>query len=231
MANFKTIPPIHHTFTAMISTNFLSTISRLSRYIWLLLSFGMPSLTLLCAAIDEQRSLAAFKTSAAPKIDGLLDEPVWQQAPVADQFITYAPTVGDSSAQAATIRVIYDDEAIYVGAYLYDTQPDSIMRQLGLRDSYGDLNADWIAAEFDTYNDDQNAFGFSVTASGVQSDWRNSIDNEDNSWNAVWQSAVKLQTRVGLPKCAFRTRHCASPTNPTKLGGLVLCVRYAACEN
>ncbi len=209
MANFKTIPPIHHTFTAMISTNFLSTISRLSRYIWLLLSFGMPSLTLLCAAIDEQRSLAAFKTSAAPKIDGLLDEPVWQQAPVADQFITYAPTVGDSSAQAATIRVIYDDEAIYVGAYLYDTRPDSIMRQLGLRDSYGDLNADWIAAEFDTYNDDQNAFGFSVTASGVQSDWRNSIDNEDNSWNAVWQSAVQITDKgwiaeMRIPYSALR---------------------------
>ena len=51
---------------------------------------------------------------------------------------------------------------------MYDTNPDSIMQQFGLRDSYGNLNADWIAFEFDTYNDDQNAFGFGVTASGCK---------------------------------------------------------------
>ncbi len=166
-------------------------------------------ITDLLAGDITQRSLAALKISEPPKIDGRLDESIWQQAAIADQFITSAPNVGQASAQRAEIRIAYDNEAIYVGAYLYDTSPDSIMRQLGLRDSYNDLNADWIAAEFDTYNDDQNAFGFCVTASGVQSDWRNSIDNEDNSWNAVWQSAVQMTDKgwtaeMSIPYSALR---------------------------
>lgn len=154
-------------------------------------------------------SLSAQKTNEKIKIDGWLNENIWQQGNVASQFTTYSPQVGKPAAQKTEVRVAYDNEAIYIGAYMYDTQPDSIMQQLGLRDSYGDLNADFFAVELDTYNDDQNAFGFAVTASGVNNDWRNNINGEDNSWNAVWTSAVQMTNKgwiaeIMIPYSALR---------------------------
>jgi hypothetical protein len=157
----------------------------------------------------QKPTMLGVRMNEKIKIDGQLDEGAWKQAMPATDFITYEPKLGNKSTQNTEIRILYDDEAIYIGAYLYDTNPDSIMRQFGLRDSYGDLNADWIAFEFDTYNDDQNAFGFGVTASGVQNDWCNSNEGEDNSWNAVWKSEVKITDKgwvaeLSIPYSALR---------------------------
>ena len=82
--------------------------------------------------------------------------------------------------------MLFDDNNIYVLGYCYDDHPDSILTQLGERDD--NLNADLFSVSFDTYNNMLDAFTFSVSASGVQSDSRIS----DPLFNAVWESAVQI---------------------------------------
>src|SRR5207249_4794521 len=102
----------------------------------------------------------------------------------------FTPNPGKPSFQRTEVKTIYDNSAVYVAAMMYDTSPDSILHELSQRDNMP--NADRFILLLDTYNDDINAFEFGVTAAGVQVDGKQSSDGEDLTWNAVWQSSVKI---------------------------------------
>lgn len=148
-------------------------------------------LSLASLALNAQaKTLRAVRTPIAPKIDGMLSDSCWQKADVATDFIQRDLHPGQPSEQKTEVRFLYDDNAIYVGAQLYDTSPDSILRELSTRDN--EANAELFGIFLDTYNDDINAYGFFVTSAGTQIDARYSSDGQDFAWNAVWMSSVKL---------------------------------------
>ncbi|MBJ6110040.1 carbohydrate binding family 9 domain-containing protein [Hymenobacter sp. BT523] len=155
-----------------------------------------------------KRQLQAVRISAAPKLDGVLDEAVWQSAPVATQFTELEPTPGRPEKYPTEVRVLYDDNAIYVGATMHDMAQDSILRELSNRDNIG--NSDWFGVFVDTYNDHLNGYEFIVTSGGVQVDMRQSPANgEDGSWNAVWDSRTALHgtdwvAELRIPYSAIR---------------------------
>jgi hypothetical protein len=73
---------------------------------------------------------------------------------------------------------------------MWEVSRDSVLRELTVRD--GDSNSDWSMVCFDTYEDGQNGFAFSVTPTNIQSDFKILSGNLDNTWNAVWFSATEL---------------------------------------
>jgi len=115
-----------------------------------------------------------------------MEEESWLNANIATNFLELNPTEGNKPVYKTDVKVLYDDNNIYILGYCYDPHPDSIMTQLGERDDR--LNADHFTVSFDTYNKKIDAFTFKVSASGVQSDSRIS----DESFNAVWESAVEI---------------------------------------
>jgi hypothetical protein len=135
------------------------------------------------------KSLLAVRTAFAPKIDGLPDDSVWVNATPSSDMVQFQPNPGAFPRQKTEVRVLYDDEGIYVLAKLFDSAPDSILRQLGPRDEFQN-NTDAFAIYLDTYHDRRNAFFFGVTAAGVQTDARYAVDKSDLSLNAVWFSKV-----------------------------------------
>jgi hypothetical protein len=141
-------------------------------------------------AIAKVRQMQALRVDEPIRIDGSLDEAVWQEAEIATDFIQNRPNPGQKEMRPTQVRVLYDDGFIYVGAMMHDVSPDSIFRQLGKRDDLG--NTDYFGVFFDTYNDQINGFGFFVTPAGVQLDARYSSNGEDFTWNAVWESSAKL---------------------------------------
>jgi len=148
------------------------------------------------------------KVSQAPKMDGQLTDACWQNIPAATDFILNAPTFGQPLSQQTAVKVIYDNDAIYVGAMLYD-DPRLILKQLTSRDKEQLQNTDFFGVAFDTYNDNQNAFQFSVTAANVQSDIRFSPLGGDYSWDAVWDSRVAMlengwSIEIKVPYSAIR---------------------------
>ncbi|MFZ1785587.1 MAG: DUF5916 domain-containing protein [Ferruginibacter sp.] len=145
----------------------------------------------------EKRKLAAKRINSTIKIDGILDEAAWKEAPVADKFISLRPTpfIPESPENATVIYFLYDNEGIYVGGYLHEKSKDSIAAELTGRDGFG--NNDFVGVIFDTYNDKLNGFEYFVTPLGEQMDSKVSPNtngnSEDFSWNAVWESKSQLQ--------------------------------------
>lgn len=164
-------------------------------------------LTLLLANSNAQPAVKvanAVRVDAPPRIDGSLDDFCWSQASAVNGFVQYEPNHGKAESQTTMIYFVYDDEAIYVGAFLFDNYPDSILTQIGIRDD-NSLNADWLAVHFDTYHNRLDATTFKVTASGVQSDYMRS----DWTYDAVWQSAVNISAvgwvvEMKIPYSALR---------------------------
>ncbi len=153
------------------------------------------------------KKIGAYRTSVPPKIDGNLTDSCWTNAEAAVDLIQNMLHPGEPSAQKSEVKIAYDDVAIYIGAVLYDTSPDSILHELSTRDN--EANADLFGILFDTYNDDINAFGFFVTAAGTQIDARYSSEGQDFNWNAVWQSSVKISKEgllieIKIPYSALR---------------------------
>ncbi|MDN3493301.1 DUF5916 domain-containing protein [Winogradskyella bathintestinalis] len=157
------------------------------------------SLSFLCIILlslnlfsQNKKTLHISRTVEAPKIDGVLDEDIWQNAEIATNFISFKPEIGETTSkeQRTEVRITYNDNAIYVAAYLYD-DPSKIMKQLTSRDNFG--QNDFFAVMLNPNNDAQNDTEFFVFSSGTQADAiANPTIGEDFGWNAVWDSAVKI---------------------------------------
>lgn len=165
-------------------------------FFFFMLSFPMVFLPLYSEAqptTDANRKTAtALRIENAPKLDGELDDACWQNASVFGDFITNSPTFGQPSQEKTELRIVYTDEAIYVGAYMHMKDVSKIRTDLNKRD--GQSTADQLHIGLDTYHDRINAFRFEVTAAGVQRDGRMSPDNLDLGWDAVWDVKVKIHT-------------------------------------
>lgn len=153
-------------------------------------------LSIICITLisaQEKKSLNISKTNTPPKIDGILDDDVWQNTQeAATDFIQFRPEMGitETPETRTVVKVTYNDDAIYVGAYLYD-DPSKIIRQFTSRDNFG--QNDFFAFVLNPNNDGQNNTIFFVLSSGTQLDALESPGRgEDFSWNAVWDSAVKI---------------------------------------
>ncbi|WP_456425370.1 DUF5916 domain-containing protein [Rhodocaloribacter sp.] len=137
----------------------------------------------------RERTLSAHPISETITIDGRLSEADWAGAPAAHEFRQYEPDEGAEPSQRTEVRVLYGDNALYVGAHLYDDAPDKIMATLGRRD---ELNqADWFFVSIDAYLDRKTAYTFGVNAAGVLLD--GVVTRElDRSWDAVWDGAARI---------------------------------------
>jgi Domain of unknown function (DUF5916)/Carbohydrate family 9 binding domain-like len=147
-------------------------------------------------SVAQVKTIQAIKAPDAPHIDGSLDEPCWRGVPVATDFITNSPVYGLPSTFKTEVRIVYDNNALYIGAYIYD-DASLIRKQFTPRDQERQADVDYFSIFIDTYKDRQNAFQFLVTSRNVQSDARVSPGFEsdfgiygDLSWDAVWDSQV-----------------------------------------
>lgn len=157
-------------------------------------------LLLLCfQSVAQVKTTEAVKIVQAPRIDGLLNDDVWKEAPVLTDFIQNSPSPGSPASSKSEVRILYDNTAIYVGAYLFD-DPSLIRKQFTARDGEQMRDVDYFSVFFDTYHDKQNGFQFLVTTANVQTDARVSPTYSgefgsygDKTWDAVWESKVSMQ--------------------------------------
>jgi Domain of unknown function (DUF5916)/Carbohydrate family 9 binding domain-like len=147
-------------------------------------------LVLWSFVLISQKVYQITKTTEKIVCDGILNEVTWQGSNEMAEFVQNNPSPGQKASQNSIVKLSYDDQAIYVAATLYDTEPKKILKEYTIRDRSG--NADRFGISFDTYADGINAFAFEVTASGIQIDKRITSVDEDVNWDAVWESEVKI---------------------------------------
>jgi hypothetical protein len=146
------------------------------------LLFGIPS----------TKNIVASRTSESMRIDGLLTEQVWETAVPVSGFQQFDPDEGALSTEVSVVRVLYDDNALYVGVKCSDSEQQAIVQQLTRRDR--SVQADRFSVIIDSYYDHNTAFLFSGSVSGVKSDGVLSHDGlvYDVQWDAVWDFAAEI---------------------------------------
>lgn len=114
-------------------------------------------------------ALQVWPTETAPRIDGIPDEAVWMEAPVASGFIQNAPSEGSPASERTEVRMLQDGEAIYIGAWLFDSDPSGIIVGENRRDASPE-ETDAFLIILDTFLDGQNGFVFATTPAGIEHD-------------------------------------------------------------
>ncbi|MHC1704653.1 MAG: DUF5916 domain-containing protein [Tenuifilaceae bacterium] len=147
---------------------------------------------------STKKQIEALKINSHIKIDGKLDELDWANAPVANDFIQHEPYNGAKPTEQTLVKVLFDNNAIYIGARMLESDPSKIYKELGQRDNGDNLKSDNFVLFISPYNDGINYLQFIVTASGVQTDIKISGGNEERNWDAVWMSEVSFDEKGWL---------------------------------
>ena len=161
----------------------------------------------------ERLTLGAVRLAAGqrPAIDGRLDEAIWDEAPVAADFVQQEPEVGQPASERTEVRVLYDDAAIYVGFQNFVRDPATMIVRMGRRDQF--VVSDRVLVSLSSYGDERTSFEFAVTAAGVKQDILIYNDtSEDANWDAVWDAAAhrtaegwSAEFRIPLSQLRFQT--------------------------
>ncbi len=154
----------------------------------LLLRAGAQNVQPIESAAPE---VHAVRAAMPIVLDGVLTEEVWTAAPALTTFRQRDPAEGAAPSEKTEIRLAYDDEALYVGARLFDSQPQSIVARLGRRDA--DLGADELTFYVDPYHDGRSGYFFSVNAGGTLRDGVLYNDDwNDDSWDGIWEGRARV---------------------------------------
>ncbi len=140
---------------------------------------------------QDKKTIEAVRINDTPKIDGVLDDAVWQSLPAYGNFFMYEPGNEGTIPEAykTEVKMAYDDKAVYVAAYMYDPEPENILSQFSQRDEVF-VQADHFAIALNTYNDGINETHFFVTSAGTIGDAKASQNRFDFSYNVVFDCKI-----------------------------------------
>lgn len=172
---------------------------------------------LAAALLAASPVVHAVRTDHPPRIDGDLSDPAWAAAPPITGFTQHDPDDGKPATQPTIVRVLYDEDAIYVAAEMQDTdRPDT---RLARRDA--NVETDAFAVELDPRHDRRTGARFNVTASGVQADEAlfNDVD-DDGDWDAVWESETRVTDHGWTAEFRIPYSQLRFPDRPQHVWGI-----------
>ena len=136
----------------------------------------------------------ALRVEQPPLMDGLLDDPAWQDAPVSSDFTQRDPDEGEPPTERTEVQVVFDDEAVYFGINCLDSEPGKIWAPLERRDFW--VASDRITINLDARHDHKTGFAFAVNPSGWKWDAVTHSDGwTDRSWDGVWIGKAKVHDK------------------------------------
>lgn len=149
--------------------------------------------------------------AAQISLDGVLDEPVWQATTGIANFTQSEPREGAAPTERTVVYLVYDDAAIYVGARLYDSSPDSVVARLARRDR--GISSDRFYIFLDPYHDRRSGVYFAVNAAGTLYDGVLYNDDwDDDNWDGVWEAKTHrdaegwtLEMKIPYSQLRFKT--------------------------
>ncbi len=149
---------------------------------------------LMATVVFAQRDkvITAFRlTESPPRIDGVLDDVVWQKTAPSNSFFPFEPgNIGTVPESLQTeVKMAYDNDAVYIAAFMRYPHPDSIAGQFSQRDDIR-TQADHFAIALNTYNDGINETRFYITSAGTIADSKVNENGEDFSYNVVFEASI-----------------------------------------
>jgi len=148
----------------------------------------------------ERPQFEARRASAAPDIDGVLNEAAWQESMVADSFIQQEPSEGSAATERTEVRVLYDPNYLYIGVQAFDSDPLGVIATEKRRDSPQLLEEDNFQIILDTFRDSRSGYMFVTNPLGAKLEQQvfeegggnagGAGTNVNRDWNGVWDVAT-----------------------------------------
>jgi hypothetical protein len=149
----------------------------------------------------EQYQIVAKRAPRPPVVDGVLDEPVWRDAAMFDNFTQQEPSDGAPATERTEVRVLYDAEHLYIGVRAYDSVPSGVIATEMRRDSPQLLEEDNFQIILDTFRDSRSGYMFVTNPLGAKleqqvfeeggGNLRGAAANINRDWNGVWDAAAR----------------------------------------
>jgi len=162
-----------------------------------------PAAPARVAAVQSSRERPAVRavlTTESPKIDGTLDEAVWQTANVIDTFVQQEPNEGQPASDRTEVRVLYDSGHLYIGVHAYSNEGVSATEMR--RDADRLFDEDNFQVILDTFHDSRNGYMFLTTPLGAKLEQqifdegegggRGTTANINRNWDGVWAAAARI---------------------------------------
>lgn len=127
----------------------------------------------------------------SPRIDGIIDEDSWNMVEWSGDFTQFEPDHGADPSQQTAIKILYDNDHLYVAVRAFDDEPENIVQRLTRRDGF---EGDWVEINIDSFNDNRTAFSFTATVAGVKGD--EAITNDGNNWDSSWDPLWDFETSI-----------------------------------
>lgn len=150
------------------------------------------------------KSVSMQRQSSEPEIDGVLDDAEWAQAEVVEDFHQMNPVEYGTPTQKTEVRVFYTDNALFVAARMYETDP-SLIRANVMRQGQGLQNDDTFNLMIDPYFDRRSGYLFEINANGVRVEgiYQN-VSGMDRNWTGIWQAKSRIDeqgwtTEIRIP--------------------------------
>src|SRR5215470_10497251 len=152
---------------------------------------------------EPLRTAQATRVEQAPKLDGSLDDPLWQQASSISNFVQREPFEGQQPTERTEVRILYTKHEVYFGIKCSDSEPGRIIATELRRDVPQELD-DYFEIVIDSSHDRRNAYVFQINPLGTQRDaliteeqrTEPSQGDGDSGWDGVWTSEARI-TRDG----------------------------------
>ena len=143
---------------------------------------------------DAPRPTAyASPTDESIIIDGRLDEEAWESAETIDGFVQAKLQEGYPATEPTSVKIVYDDMNLYVGAVCYDSEPDKLVIE-SLQQDFETHNSDVFALTLDTFFDRSNAFMFLFNPMGAIKDGQ--VFNDSRNPNLAWEGGIEVKTMI-----------------------------------
>src|SRR5438552_4417392 len=167
----------------------------------------------------ERYVIPAVRIDQAPRLDGVLDDQVWQKAAVIQEFTQQEPREGAPASERTEVRVLYDGRSLLIGVHAFDANPQGIVATEMRRDSDRLLDEDNFELIVDTFDDSRNGYMFVTTPLGAKLEQQISEEGEGNlhgtnsnvnrNWDGVWDAAARRTAdgwtaEISIPTATLR---------------------------
>jgi hypothetical protein len=140
------------------------------------------------------KSIQAVHTDTPPVIDGKLDEPAWQRAAVVEELHEIIPNEFTETSESSAYYILYDQNAIYIGARILESNPDNVTAQV-LRKGDHSFGDDTITILLDPHNDGRSGYFFDLNPNGIRNEGLYANVTEENwSWQGIWDGAAQIDS-------------------------------------
>lgn len=177
----------------------------------------LVSMPVTAGLVCADAAFSPQRVSDPPVIDGVLDEAVWQSAPVVSDFLQRLPREGAEPQERTEVRLLYTETSLYVGYRAFDNVPQKLASTVMKRDDFDVTQNDQFVIAIDSYNDGRSGYWFSTNPLGVRVDAQFAEEGDwwESNWNGIWECKTRIDSQgwtaeIEIPFSTLRFRRANS---------------------